>query len=91
MGNRRIRRTRRTESQSSDRDENTPETSFAQSNATLTNVSENGNTSFDRNLGSEITEPSQISNEIEVVSLRLAEQNSSKMSQIEELLNNKFE
>ena len=58
MGNRKNRRTRRTTSQSSDRDENTPETSFAQGNATLTNVSENVNEVFDRNLGSELTEPS---------------------------------
>ena len=55
MGNRRNRRTRRTECQSSDRDENTPETSFTQGNATLTDVSENVNNVFDRNLGSEIT------------------------------------
>ena len=68
MGNRRNRLKRRTESQSSDRDENTPETSFTQGNATLTNVSENVNNAFDRILGSEITEPSQISNEIEVIS-----------------------
>ena len=61
MGNRKKRRTRRTEYQSSDRDENTLETSFAQGNATLTNVSENGNNVFDSNLGSKITEPSQIS------------------------------
>ena len=91
MGNRRNRRTRRTTSQSSDRDENTPETSFAQGNATLNNVSENVNNIFDRNLGSELTEPSQISNEIEVISQRLTEQNNDKMSQIEEHLNNKFE
>ena len=91
MGNRRNRRTRRTTSQSSDRDENTPETSFAQGNATLNNVSENVNNVFDRNLGSELTEPSQISNEIEVISQRLTEQNNDKMSQIEEHLNNKFE
>ena len=43
------------------------------------------------NLNSEITEPSQISNEIEMISERLAEQNSSKMSHVEEQLNNKFE
>ena len=91
MGNRRNRRTRRATSQSSDRDENTPETSFAQGNATLNNVSENVNNVFDRNLGSELTEPSQISNEIEVISQRLTEQNNDKMSQIEEHLNNKFE
>ena len=91
MGNRRNRRTRRAESQSPDRDENTSETSFTRGNANLTKVSENVNNVFDRNLGSEITEPSQISNEIEVISQRLAEQNNSKMTQIEEQLNNKFE
>ena len=67
MGNRRNRRTRRTESQSPDRDENTSETSFTRGNATLTNVSENVNNVFDRNLGSEITEPSRKSNEIDVI------------------------
>ena len=92
MGNRKNRRTRRTTSQFSDRDENTPETSFAQGDATLTNVSENVNEVFDRNLGSELTEPSQIGNEIEVISQRLEEQNNDKtMSQIEKQLNNKFE
>ena len=91
MGNRRNRRTRRTESRSPDRDVNTSETSFTRGNATLTNVSENVNNVFDRNLGNEITEPSQISNEIEMISQRLAEQNNSKMTQIEEQLNNKFE
>ena len=75
MGNRRNRRTKRAESQSPDRDENTSETSFTRGNSTLTNVSENVNNVFDRNLGSEITEPSQISNQIEVISQRLAEQN----------------
>ena len=40
MGNRKNRRTRRIESQSSDRDENMSETSLLQGNATLTNVSE---------------------------------------------------
>ena len=57
MGNKRNRRSRRVESQPSDRDENVPETSFTQGNATLVDVSENGNNSFDRNLGSKITEP----------------------------------
>ena len=57
MGNRRNRRTRRTESQSPDKDENTSETSLLQGNATLTNVSENVNNIFDRNLGSELTDP----------------------------------
>ena len=75
MENRRNRRTRRTESQSSDRDQNASKTSLLQGNATLTNVSENNNNIFDRNLGSELTDPSQISNEIEVVSQRITEQN----------------
>ena len=54
-------------------------------------VSENVNINLDRNLDSEITDPSQISNEIEVISQRLAEQNKTKMTQMEEQLNNKFE
>ena len=91
MGNRRNRRTRKATSQSSDREENASETSFVQGNATLINVSGNANEVFDRNLGSELTEPSQVSNEIEVISQRLTEQNNDKMSQIEEQLNNKFE
>ena len=91
MGNRRNRRTRRNESQSPERDENMSETSLLQGNATLTNVSENVNNVFDRNLGSELTEPSQISNEIEIISQRLSEQNSNKMTQIEYQLNSKFE
>ena len=91
MGDKRNRRSSRVESQSSDRDENTSETSFTQGNATLVGVSEKVNNILDRNLGSELTEPSQISNEIEVISQRLTEQNNDKMSQIEEQLNNKFE
>ena len=91
MGNRRNRRTRRNESQSPERDENMSETSLLQGNATLTNVAENVNNVFDRNLGSELTEPSQISNEIEIISQRLSEQNSNKMTQIEHQLNSKFE
>ena len=91
MGNRRNRRSRRVESQSPDRDENTSETSFTQGNATLVGVSENVNNILDRNLGSELTEPSQLSNEIEVISQSLEEQNNDKMSQIEEQLKNKFE
>ena len=91
MGNRRNRRTRRNESQSPERDENMSETSLLQDNATLTNVSEIVNNVFDRNLGSELTEPSQISNETEIISQRLSEQNSNKMTQIEHQLNNKFE
>ena len=62
MGNRGNRRTRRTESQSPGRDDNTSETSLLQGNATLTNVSENVNNIFNRNLDSELTDPSQISN-----------------------------
>ena len=91
MGNKRNRRSRRVESQSSDRDEKTSETSFTQGNATLVDVSENANNIFDRNLGSELTEPSQISNEIEVISQRLTEQNNNKMTQIGKQLNNKFD
>ena len=91
MGNKRNRRSRKIESQSSDREENISETSFTQGNATLVDVSENVNIIFDRNLGSELTEPSQISNEIEVISQRLFEQNSNKMTQIEQQLNSKFE
>ena len=91
MGNRRNRRTRRTEAQSPDRDENTSETSLLQGNATLTNVSGKVTIIFDRNLGSELTDPSQISNEIEVISQTLSEQNNTKMTQIEEQLNSKFE
>ena len=77
--------------QSPERDENMSETSLLQGNATLTNVSENVNNAFDRNLGSELTEPSQISNEIEIISQRLSEENSNKMTQIEHQLNSKFE
>ena len=73
IGNKRNRRSRRVESQSSDRDENTSETSFTQGNATLVDVSENVNNIFDRNLRSELTEPSQISNEIEAITRRLSE------------------
>ena len=85
------RRSRRIESQSSDRDEITPDTSLTQGNATLINVSENVKNILDRNLGSEITQPSQISNEIEVISQKLAEQNNTKITQIVEQLNSKFE
>ena len=73
MGNKRKRRSRRVESQSSDRDENVSEASFTRGNATLVDVSENVNNIFDKNLGSELTEPSQISNEIEIISQRLSE------------------
>ena len=91
MGNKRNRRSRRVESQSSDREENISEASFTQGNATLVDVAENVNNIFDRNLGSELTEPSQISNEIEAITQRLSEQNNHKMSQIEQQLNSKFE
>ena len=57
----------------------------------MINVSEIVNNILDWNLGSEITEPSQIGNEIEVISQRLAERNNTKMTQIEEQLNSKFE
>ena len=66
MGNKRNRRSRRVESQSSDRDKNTSETSFTHGNAILVEVSENVDI-FDRNLGIELTEPSQISNEINAI------------------------
>ena len=91
MGKRRKRRTRRNESQSPEGDENMSETSLLQGNATLTNVSENVNNVFDRNLGSEVTEPSQVSNEIEIITQRLYEQNNNKMTQIEHQVNSKFE
>ena len=85
------RRSRRVESQPSDKDKNTSETSFTQGNATSVDVSENVNNIFDRNLGSELTEPSQINNEIEAITQRLSEQNNNKITQIEQPLNNKFE
>ena len=72
MGNQRNRRSRRVESQWPDREEHTSETSFVQGDATLSNVSENVDNFFDRNLGSELTELSQIFIEIEVFSRRLA-------------------
>ena len=46
---------------------------------------------LDRRLGSEIKEPSHVSNEIDVISQRLAERSNTKMTQIEEQLNSKFE
>ena len=67
------------------------ETSLLQGNATLTNVSEKVNNVFDRNLGSELTESSQISNEIEIITQRLSEQNNNKVTQIEHQLNSKLE
>ena len=69
------------DSQSSDRVENTSETSFTQGDATLVDVSENVTNIFDRNLDSELTEPSSISNEIEATSQRLSEQNNTNMTQ----------
>ena len=57
MKNKRKRRSGRIESQSSNRDENISETSFSQGNTTLVDVSEKVNNIFDRNLGSELTEP----------------------------------
>ena len=58
----------------------------------LIDVSENLNNIFDRNLGnSEVTEPSEVCNEIEVISQRLAEQNNTEITQIEEQLKSKFE
>ena len=63
MRNKRNRRLRRAESQSPDVEENLSETRIVQGNATLTNVSENNHDVFDRNLGSELTEPLQVSNE----------------------------
>ena len=62
-----------------------------QGNATLIKVSENADSVLDRNLGSKLTEPPQVSNEIEDISQRLTEQKNTKMSQIEEHLNSKFE
>ena len=90
MGNKRKRRSRRVESQSSDRDEITSETSFTHGNATLVDVSEKVNYIFDRDLVSELAEPSQTRNEMEGFSQRLAERKSTEMSQIEEQLNSKF-
>ena len=91
MGNKRNRRLRRAESQPPDIEHNLSEASIVQSNATSTNVSENADNVFVRNLGSDLTEPSQVSNEIEVISQRLTEQNNTKMSHIEEHLNSKFQ
>ena len=83
MGNKRKRRSRRVESQSSDRDEITSKTSFTHGNATLVDVSEKVDYIFD----SELAEPSQTSNEMEGFSQILAERKSTEMSQIEEQLN----
>ena len=67
------------------------ETSLLQGNATLTDVSENVNNVFDRNLGGELPEPSQNSKEIEINTQSLSEQNNQTMTQIELPLNSKFE
>ena len=91
MGNKRSRRLRRVEPRSADGEESLSDASIMQGNATLINVSENADNVFDRNLGSELTEPSQVSNVIEIVSQRLTEQINTKMSQIEKHPNSKFE
>ena len=91
MGNKRNRRSKRVESQSCDREENPSETRFTQGNAILVDVSENVNTIFDRNLGRELKEFSQTRNEFEAISQRLSGQNTTKMTQIEQQLNSKFE
>ena len=91
MGNKRNRRQERVESQSPDGEENLSETSIKQENTTLTNVSNNADNVFDRNLGSELTDPSQNNKMIEIISQRLTEQNNTKISQIEEHLNSNFE
>ena len=57
----------------------------------MVDVSENVINIFDMNLGSEVTELSQTSNEIEAITHRLSEENSHKMIQIEQQLNSKFE
>ena len=90
MGNENVR-SRRVEPQSSGRDENTSETSFTQRNATLVDVFENVKNIFDWNSDSELTEPSQISNEIEAITQRLSEQSNNRMTQIEPPLKNNFE
>ena len=91
MGNKRNRRSRRVESQSSDRDDNTSETSSTQCNGTLVIVSEIVDNIFYSNLDNELTEPFQISNEREVISQRLTEQNNTKKTQIEKQLNSRFD
>ena len=90
MGNKKNRRSRRVETQSSDRDENTSETSFTQGKATLVEVSDNVNNIFDRNEGSELTQLSQINIELKAITQRLSEKNSHKMTQIEQQLNSKY-
>ena len=78
MANKRNRRSRKIESQSSDRDQNTSETCLTEGNATLVDVSENVDIIFDRDLGSELTEPSQIIYEIKAISQRLTEKKTPK-------------
>ena len=56
----------------------------------MVDFSENVDHIFDRNLDSELTEPSQISNELEAITQRLSAQNSNKMTQIEQQLNSNF-
>ena len=60
MENKRSRQSRRVESLSMDREENTSETSFVQGNATLINAPQFVDITFDGNLGSELTEPTEI-------------------------------
>ena len=84
-------RSRRVEYQSSDREANTSKIFFVQGNAIFITVSENADYVFDRNLGSELTEFSGISIEIEEFSQRLTEQDNTKKTQIEELPNSKLE
>ena len=91
MGNKRNRRSSMVESQSSDREENTLKTSFTQGNWTLINVSEDVDNISDRNFGNELTELSEVSKGINVLSQRLTEQNNTKMSQFEEQLILKIE
>ena len=57
----------------------------------MVDVSDNVINIFDMNLGSEVTELSQTSNEIEAITHILSEENSHKMIQIEQQLNSKFE
>ena len=71
MGNKRNRRSWREEYQSSDTDESTSETIFEQGDTTLGDVYENGNTIFDKSLGSGQTERSQTSIETEAISQTL--------------------
>ena len=83
MGNKKNRRLRRVEPQSPGGEKNLSETSIVQGIATSTNVSENADNVFDRNIGSEVTKLSQVSKEIEIISQRSTERNNTKLSQIE--------